>query len=158
MDAFVEITEEPRSPEPAKEETNNSDDPLLSRPPAGVAPAPAEGATEEGPGQGAGTGARPYQAAPAIGLPPVPASADLARSTAKKVWPALCFSIAFLVYVALIPHFLRYSNPPTGDQPFYLMDTISLVQDGDLNVANNYAHRDEDKFYSLAPHPPDFVG
>jgi hypothetical protein len=65
---------------------------------------------------------------------------------------------SFAVYVALIPNFLRFSNPPTGDQPLYLMDTISLVQDGDLNVANNYAQHDEDKFYKLAPHPTPFAG
>ena len=38
------------------------------------------------------------------------------------------------------------------------MVTMSIVQDGDFNLANNYANRDEDKFYGLAPHPPDFVG
>ena len=66
--------------------------------------------------------------------------------------------MTFAVYVSLIPSLLRTSSPPTGDQPFYLMDTISLVQDGDLNVANNYARHDEDFFYSLAPHPRDFTG
>ena len=71
---------------------------------------------------------------------------------------ALCFVITFAIYVSNIPHFVLYANPPTGDQPFYLMDVISLVQDGDLNVKNNYEHRDIDKFYDLAPHPPGFVG
>lgn len=61
--------------------------------------------------------------------------------------------LTILVYLSLVPSLLRSSNPPTGDQPFYLMDTISLVQDGDLDVANNYARHDEDAFYSLAPHP-----
>jgi hypothetical protein len=70
----------------------------------------------------------------------------------------LCFAVTFLVYVAFIPHFLLYSSPPTGDQPFYLMDMASLVQDGDLNVKNNYDQQDEAKFYELAPHPPGFVG
>jgi len=53
---------------------------------------------------------------------------------------------------------LLYSSPPTGDQAYYLIETISLVQDGDFNVANNYAQHDENKFYALAPHPPGFVG
>lgn len=70
----------------------------------------------------------------------------------------LCFTITFLIYFAFIPHFVKYASPPTGDQPFYLMDAISLAQDGDLNVANNYQDHDYDKFYSLAPRPPDFVG
>jgi sugar lactone lactonase YvrE len=68
--------------------------------------------------------------------------------------PALTFAVS----VSLIPSLLRTSSPPTGDQPFYLMDTISLVQDGDLDVANNYARHDEDFFYSLAPHPRGFTG
>ena len=70
----------------------------------------------------------------------------------------LCFLLTFIIYVAFIPQFIRYSSPPTGDQPFYLMDVISMVQDGDLNVKNNYDNSDFDKFYALAPHPPDFVG
>src|SRR5262249_25019845 len=53
-------------------------------------------------------------------------------------------------------HFVLYANPPTGDQPFYLMDVISLVQDGDLNVKNNYDNNDFDKFYNYKP--DGFVG
>jgi DNA-binding beta-propeller fold protein YncE len=74
------------------------------------------------------------------------------------LWLVLCFSITLLVYISQIPHFLRFSSPPTGDQPFYLMDTLSLAQDGDLELSNNYAALDENKFYGLAPHPEDFVG
>src|SRR5215216_5674460 len=83
---------------------------------------------------------------------------DLARSDVPMRWLALCFGATLLVYVALVPRFLLYSNPPTGDQPSYLMQTISLVQDGDLNLRNNYADRDEDKFYPTDPRPPGFVG
>ena len=32
-------------------------------------------------------------------------------------------------------------TPPTGDQAYYLIETISLVQDRDFDVANNYALR-----------------
>ncbi len=91
-------------------------------------------------------------------LPPVAPAADLARVRVHPGWLMLCFGVTFLIYVVLIPHFLLYSSPPTGDQPFYLMDVISLVQDGDLNVKNNYDNHDEAKFYALAPHPPGFVG
>jgi hypothetical protein len=38
------------------------------------------------------------------------------------------------------------------------MDAISLVQDGDLDVSNNFANRDEDAFYSRAPRPRGFTG
>ena len=91
-------------------------------------------------------------------LPVVPLGADLAPARVSWRWPALVFIVTFAVYVAFVPKIVRYESPPTGDQPFYLMDTISLVQDGDLNVANNYAAQDWQKFYALAPHPPDFVG
>src|SRR5712692_2866942 len=84
--------------------------------------------------------------------------ADLAPSGLSLRWPLLCFATTFVLYVALIPRVLLYSSPPTGDQAYYLIETISLVQDRDFNVANNYAQHDEDKFYSLAPHPPGFVG
>ncbi len=92
------------------------------------------------------------------GLPVPLRGADLAPSYLHPVWTLLCFTVTLAVYVALVPRIILYSSPPTGDQPFYLMDTISLVQDGDLELSNNYANRDEDKFYGLAPHPPDFVG
>jgi hypothetical protein len=70
----------------------------------------------------------------------------------------LLLALTLLVYVAAIPRILLDSSPPTGDQPFYLMDAISIVQDHDLNLTNNYANHDFDKFYGLAPHPAGFVG
>jgi hypothetical protein len=88
----------------------------------------------------------------------VPAGADLAALAVPARAVILLCLLTFLLYLAFVPRILRYSSPPTGDQPFYLMDTLSLVQDGDLELSNNYANHDEDKFYSLAPHPPDFVG
>jgi sugar lactone lactonase YvrE len=84
--------------------------------------------------------------------------ADLTASGLTPRLALLCFAATFAVYLAFIPRVLLYSSPPTGDQAYYLIETISLVQDGDFNVANNYAQHDEDKFYSLAPHPPGFVG
>jgi DNA-binding beta-propeller fold protein YncE len=103
-------------------------------------------------------GAAPGDRDSPAALPAVPAGADLAPQVVPMRWVALLCLLTFLVYLAFVPQIIRYSSPPTGDQPFYLMDTLSLVQDGDLELSNNYANRDEDKFYSLAPHPPDFVG
>src|SRR5207302_1368617 len=40
----------------------------------------------------------------------------------------------------------------------YLMDVISLAQDADLNVKNNYDNNDFDKFYKLSPYPPGSPG
>lgn len=90
--------------------------------------------------------------------PAVAPAADLARVRVAPIWLASCFGAAFLIYLAFLPRFLRYCSPPSGDQPFYLMDTVSLVQDHDLNVKNNYDNHDEEKFFSLAPHPRGFVG
>jgi hypothetical protein len=91
-------------------------------------------------------------------LPRIEPDADLARPTLSFRWVVHCFALTLLVYLVFVPRFLRYSSPPTGDQPFYLLDTISMVQDGDLELSNNYANLDEEKFYKLVPHPPDFVG
>jgi hypothetical protein len=71
---------------------------------------------------------------------------------------AAIFGLVAAVYLSLVGRFVLYSSPPTGDQPTYMMVTMSIVQDGDLNLKNNFAQRDEDRFYRLAPHPPDFVG
>lgn len=86
------------------------------------------------------------------------AAGDLPALIVAWRWVLLCLGATFLIYLACIPRILLYSNPPTGDQPFYLMDAISIVQDGDLNLANNYARHDFDTFYQRAPHPPGFVG
>lgn len=91
-------------------------------------------------------------------LPLAHGSADLAGPRLAPGWIALCLSLTFFSYVIWIPQFLRFSNPPTGDQASYLMVVASLAQDHDLNIKNNYADRDFDKFYSLAPHPAGYVG
>src|SRR5436190_4891579 len=85
-------------------------------------------------------------------------AADLSPGTMKPRWVLICFAITFCVYVALIPQLLVYSNPPTGDQVFYLMDVASIAQDLDLNIKNNYDNVDETKFYQLAPKPDGYVG
>jgi hypothetical protein len=84
--------------------------------------------------------------------------ADLPSVPIAKRSIVLAFAVAFVIYVALVPRFVRYANPPTGDQPYYLMDALSILQDGDLNLRNNFEQRDEDKFYARAPHPDGFVG
>lgn len=91
-------------------------------------------------------------------LPEPAGAADLARAGVDRRWLALAFLVPLLVYLALVPRFLAYSSPPTGDQPYYLLMTASLVQDGDLDLRNNYAQRDYGKFYERAPHRPGFVG
>ncbi|HET6313428.1 MAG TPA: SMP-30/gluconolactonase/LRE family protein [Chloroflexia bacterium] len=99
----------------------------------------------------------PDEAGPPL-LPEPGPSADLPTTAVPRRWTLLVFAITLVVYLVLIPRFLLYSSPPTGDQPFYMMDTISLLKDGDLILNNNYADRDERIFYELAPHHEGFVG
>ncbi|MSQ23724.1 MAG: hypothetical protein EXR58_04100 [Chloroflexi bacterium] len=76
-----------------------------------------------------------------------------------RLWvPIVVFAATCAIYVATIPHFVLFASPPTGDQPSYLMITASLAEDRDFDLANQFANHEEDRFYSLAPHPPGFVG
>lgn len=52
--------------------------------------------------------------------------------------PGLVALAAFAVYLALWPHFSARLDPLTGDEPFYVMTAISLIEDGDLDQSNNY--------------------
>jgi len=45
--------------------------------------------------------------------------------------------LALMVYMLMVPLMLR--TPPDGDEPFYLLMTESLVRDGDLDLANQFA-------------------
>ena len=53
-------------------------------------------------------------------------------------WLALVFLATLGVYLLAAVRMLPYVEPPTGDQPHYLMQVISLVEDGDLDLKNNY--------------------
>ena len=55
--------------------------------------------------------------------------------------------IVYLACLAWLPHFIERLTPLTGDEPFYVMTAISLIEDGDLDETNNYAERDYDRFY-----------
>ena len=63
-----------------------------------------------------------------------------------------------LFYAAMLPLVLRYLDPVTGDEPFYIMTAISMVRDRDLNEENNYANRDYDEFYPPDPLPAHWEG
>jgi len=53
-------------------------------------------------------------------------------------WLLAVFFVSLAAYVLTTVALLRYIEPPTGDQPHYLLETISLVEDGDLDLKNNY--------------------
>ncbi len=61
--------------------------------------------------------------------------------------------VVFLACLAWMPRVLDRLNPITGDEPFYVMTSISLVDDHDLNEQNNFFENyDYRRFY---PQPGD---
>ena len=60
---------------------------------------------------------------------------------------------AFLVYAACAFLIVREGVTFTGDEPYYLLNSHSLVYDRDVNLYNNYNHRDYFHFYSQKENP-----
>jgi hypothetical protein len=65
----------------------------------------------------------------------------------------ILFFIAFLFYnlctFVLVSQKITFS----GDEPYYLLTSHSLLEDKDINVANNYAQEDYFSFYSKEKYP-----
>ncbi len=79
-----------------------------------------------------------------------PVDGDAEPGTPLRVragWGVGVFLVTLAVYAIFTQRILYYTNPPTGDQPFYLHTAISLVQDGDINESNNYDQQDERQYY-----------
>ena len=72
----------------------------------------------------------------------------------------LVFVLAFGIMTFLVPHVIERLDPPTGDEPFYLMTATSLIEDHDLDETNNYAKHEFDRFYpnAQARSDPNFPG
>jgi len=72
-------------------------------------------------------------------------------SSKKKV--LILFLIAFLIYnlcaFVLVSKGISFS----GDEPYYLLTTHSLLKDKDINVANNYRQQDYFSFYEKEKNP-----
>lgn len=79
----------------------------------------------------------------------------LARS---RVHPAF-LGLALLVFVSLLP-WTANTRPPDGDEPYYLLLTHSLVQDGDADLADDYQAGEGRRFLNrpLVPQPGDPTG
>lgn len=74
--------------------------------------------------------------------------ADVLNAVPRKKRLALMFTAALAVYllaagILVFQKGLAFS----GDEPYYLMTTHSLYQDGDINVADQYAEQDYYHFY-----------
>jgi len=63
------------------------------------------------------------------------------------------FLTSFLIYQAAALILVSRGVSFSGDEPYYLLTTHSLLRDGDINVANNYAQQDYFHFYSKKDHP-----
>ncbi len=65
----------------------------------------------------------------------------------------ILFFSAFLIYnlftVVLVSQKITFS----GDEPYYLLTSHSLIKDKDINVANNYAQEDYFSFYTKEKNP-----
>ena len=79
---------------------------------------------------------------------PSPATEPQAGPVLRWWEPALAWSLAALILLLFVPNILTKLNPVTGDEPSYLMTTISLIHDHDLDESNNYAEND---YWQFAP-------
>ena len=82
------------------------------------------------------------------------------RGTAQKAggpvgspgrrWVWGVFLVSLVVYALATPRVLTFTEPPTGDQPFYLQTAISILEDHDINENNNYNEAASyDQFYPV---------
>lgn len=74
-----------------------------------------------------------------------------ALSVRKKIF--ILFIISFVVYNLCSFLMIQKGRNFTGDEPYYLLTTYSLYEDHDINVANNYYHKDYLYFYLKEKHP-----
>jgi hypothetical protein len=71
--------------------------------------------------------------------------------------PRQMFLAAFLLYAFLAPYVITAVST-TGDEHVYLLTTVSMLADGDLDVANNLERRDWRPFYWGRASPSDWQG
>ena len=71
-------------------------------------------------------------------------------------WLIGIFVVTLGIYAWATPTVLTYTEPPTGDQPFYLQTAISIVEDHDINEYNNYNESQSyNQFYPPMPSYPE---
>src|SRR5687767_12351451 len=80
--------------------------------------------------------------------PPVETDAAAPPTQNVNLWePVAVYLITLLVLALLTPRVVAHLSPATGDEPFYLMTAISILEDRDINECNNYRERDEARLY-----------
>ena len=98
----------------------------------------------------------PGTASPGTASPGVKTE-DARRRTDFRIALAVC-AVAFVLFAACIPRITTFLDPVTGDEPFYLMTAYSILHDGDIDEANNFAERDWLHFYPSFPLPANWQG
>lgn len=89
----------------------------------------------------------------------------LFKNGRKEIRRPMPTNIYLKFFVSLLLFYISYSYlakivyRTTGDEPHYLLMVESLLNDGDLNLLNNYHRRDYSNFYfgTLTPQPADLV-
>ncbi len=84
-------------------------------------------------------------------------SQDLQHALPKHL-PLLLFTLSLLINIALASGLIFPQQPFTGDEPHYLLTTQSILQDGDINVYNNYRNQGYLAFYPGELEPHAYVG
>ncbi|MDP2727211.1 MAG: hypothetical protein Q8P59_06675, partial [Dehalococcoidia bacterium] len=68
--------------------------------------------------------------------------------------PTFRVFLASLIVFSLAAILLAGRLDPAGDEPHYLLATYSLLADHDLDMANNYAAKDYERFFHTERYPP----
>ena len=71
------------------------------------------------------------------------------------ILPRKLFLAAFLLYAFLAPYVVTAVST-TGDEHLYLLTTVSVYTDHDLDITNNVERRDWEKFYWGRPSPSEW--
>lgn len=73
-------------------------------------------------------------------------------------WLLVVVLVAAVAWALIASRYLERLAPLTGDEPYYVMTVISLLEDFDLDEANQYAERAWLRFYPPWPLPADWRG
>lgn len=73
-------------------------------------------------------------------------------------WLAAVLVVSAVAWVLIGARYLVRLQPLTGDEPYYVVTAISLLEDRDLNEANQYAERVWLRFYPPQPLPANWQG
>lgn len=77
----------------------------------------------------------------------------------RQRWsPLLAGAFAVVIYLILLPHQLQW--PIDGDEPYYVLTAESIIQDGDVDLANQFREIESSAAGrpDLAPHPGEPAG